>query len=386
VGESEESLTREVRVVLTLSDGVLIREHAESVKSLAGFQTGNGGTLGLEVVSEVLNIDDESLDTFNQGHLEVGVLALEVVTGGLGTLNEGLPVVLHGGLGVDLVLVHDVGEVGVDQGVHVVDGLELEINLGLLLSDFLKGRHNTTEGVNVFDGLIDLKLDLLDLVSQVFEESLGLLVKVTGESILPGIDPAFKASLDVFGLEREGANLVGSVDVEDLLQDAVEFLKLLLEVLQLWVVLIEELEGLIRALIPQPRVLLKAGEEVVDLVLGSLDGTGEEEDDLNDFLILSNPVVEGLALIFGLVLLVPVLDLLGGLEHVGGSSVNSRLDLFEGWLEHRLTTLKMHVYLEEGLQDLLGGVPAAANTLFHLVEGVLGSVEQGLVHGPIVVF
>jgi hypothetical protein len=70
---------------------------------------------------------------------------------------------------------------------------------------------------------------------------------------------------------------------------------------------------------------------------------------------------------------------------VGGSSVNGRLDLFEGRLQDRLVVLKVHVDLEEGLQDLLGGVPAAANSLLHLVEGVLGGVEQGLVHGPVIV-
>jgi hypothetical protein len=57
--------------------------------------------------------------------------------------------------------------------------------------------------------------------------------------------------------------------------------------------------------------LLERGEEFVDLILGTLDGTGKEQNDLDDFLILGNPVVEGFTLIFGLIFLIPVLNLLG---------------------------------------------------------------------------
>jgi hypothetical protein len=75
--------------------------------------------------------------------------------------------------------------------------------------------------------------------------------------------------------------------------------------------------------------LLEGGKELIDLVLGALDGTSKEQDNLDDFLVLSDPVVEGLTLIFGLVLLIPVLDFLSRLQHVGGSSVNGRLHFLQ---------------------------------------------------------
>lgn len=200
-------------------------------------------------------------------------------------------------------------------------------------------------------------------------------MKVTRVSVLPGVDPALKASLYAVSLERKSTNLVLVLNIHDRLQDAVEVLELFFEVLELRVVLVEELESLVSTPGPKPRVGCKALEELVDLVLGALDGTSQEQDDLNDLLVLGNPVVEGLTLLLRLVLLVPVLHFLGALEHMGSSTVNSGLHLLKRWLEHRLATLKVHVHFEEGLQDLLGGVPTATDTFLHLIKRVLGSVE-----------
>jgi len=115
-------------------------------------------------------------------------------------------------------------------------------------------------------------------------------------------------------------------------------------------------------LLPEPVVSLKAVKEFLDVVLGALDGTGQEKNDLNDFLILSNPVVEWLSLVLRDILLVPVLNTLGGLEHVTGSSVDSTLHFLKGRLELAVVTLKVYINLEEGLKDLLRGVSSAANS------------------------
>jgi len=45
----------------------------------------------------------------------------------------------------------------------------------------------------------------------------------------------------------------------------------------------------------------------------------------------------------------------------------------------------VNVHLEEGLQDLFGGIAATTNSFLHLVEGVLGGVEESLIHRPVVV-
>lgn len=70
---------------------------------------------------------------------------------------------------------------------------------------------------------------------------------------------------------------------------------------------------------------------------------------------------------------------------MGGGTVNGRLHLDEGRVQDRVVSIKTNLHFEEGLEDLLGEVAATANTLFHLVERVLGGVEEGLVHGPRVV-
>lgn len=46
----------------------------------------------------------------------------------------------------------------------------------------------------------------------------------------------------------------------------------------------------------------------------------------------------------------------------------------------------MHIHLEEWLQDLFGCVSATTNAFLHLVERVFRGVQQGLIHGPGVVF
>jgi hypothetical protein len=65
-------------------------------------------------VSEFFDINDKGFDTLNQVHLEVSLLALKFITGAFGLRNKEVPVVLHGSLLVNLILVHDVGEVGID--------------------------------------------------------------------------------------------------------------------------------------------------------------------------------------------------------------------------------------------------------------------------------
>jgi len=73
---------------------------------------------------------------------------------------------------------------------------------------------------------------------------------------------------------------------------------------------------------------------------------------------------------------------------VTGGHVNGSLDFLKSGLENAGVSLKVNIDLEEGLGgDLLGRATVATTTdaLLHLVERVLGGVEEGLVHGPVVV-
>lgn len=59
---------------------------------------------------------------------------------------------------------------------------------------------------------------------------------------------------------------------------------------------------------------------------------------------------------------------------MGSSTVDGALDLLKSWLKVADVTLKVHIDLEEGLEDLLRGISATANSLLHLIQRVLGGV------------
>ena len=107
------------------------------------------------------------------------------------------------------------------------------------------------------------------------------------------------------------------------------------------VVLVEDLEGILRLAVPQPGVFSRGVEDFADVVLGALDGTSQPENNLNDFLVLGNPVVEGLTFILRLVLLVPVLNLLGRFQNVRGSTLDGRLNLLGVRLEGAVSFNKL---------------------------------------------
>ena len=121
-----------------------------------------------------------------------------------------------------------------------------------------------------------------------------------------------------------------------------------------------------------------------------MDGTGQKKNNLDDFFILGNPVIEWLSELLWLVFLIPVLDVLGGFQDVGSGSVNGRLHISKVWLEGAVSfssdsSVKMDINLEEWLQDLLWHVSSSTNSFFHLIERIFGGVKKSLIHGPIVV-
>jgi len=185
MGKTEESLSSEVRVVSSLSDLVVLREHLKSVKSFSWLKTTDSWSVLFEVASENLDITLQVVDSDDEALLEVGLLSLKVVSDSLRSLNELVPSLLNDGLGVNLVLLHFSWKVGLEQVVHFSDWSELELNLRLLLSDVFQCVHNVSERVNVLNWFLNLKLDLLDLFSQVVKLDLCLVVKHLGVGIFP---------------------------------------------------------------------------------------------------------------------------------------------------------------------------------------------------------
>lgn len=187
----------------------------------------------------------------------------------------------------------------------------MDFDFGFLLSDFLKSVHNVTKGVDILSWFLNLEFDLLDFIGEMLEHGTGSLVEILGVSIFPLLDPLFETGLDILSFEAESTDLVEAWDLSDFSLEASEFSELLLEVLKLRVGVVEFLKSLIDLSLPEPVVLLEALKELDNVVLGSLDRTGKEKDNLNDFLILSNPVIEWLSILLWLILLVPVLDIFG---------------------------------------------------------------------------
>ena len=169
--------------------------------------------------------------------------------------------------------------------------------------------------------------------------------------------------------------------------EGLKLLELVLVVLELGVALVEVLQVIIHVGVPQERVLVEVGLEADNLVASALDRARQQQDDLDDFLVAGDPGVEGLALLLSEVFLVPVLDFLGALEHGGSSLVDRPLHIGERRLQAGDVTIKENLHFEEGLEAtvLFGAGAAAADALLHLVQRELGSVEESLVHGPVVV-
>jgi len=116
-----------------------------------------------------------------------------------------------------------------------------------------------------------------------------------------------------------------------------------------------------------------------------LDGTCQKKDNLYNFLILSDPVIEWLSKLFWLVLLVPILNILSRLQNMTSSSIDSVLDLLKRWLESASISLEMYIDLEEWLEDLLRHVSSSTNSLFHLIKRIFSGMEKSLIHGPVIV-
>src|SRR5690606_24887154 len=124
-------------------------------------------------------------------------------------------------------------------------------------------------------------------------------------------NPSLEAILDRFSLKGQGTNLMVVINLVDLILEVNEFLEFLFEIFELRVLGVESLKALVNFLFPKPVILLERVKEFLDVVLGTLDGTCKQKDNLDDFLILSNPIVEWFSLILRLILLVPVLNVLG---------------------------------------------------------------------------
>jgi len=177
-----------------------------------------------------------------------------------------------------------------------------------------------------------------------------------------------------------------SWDSRNFFLKAREFSKFLFKVLKLRIGGIELLQVLIDFSLPEPIKLFKGLKESFDVVLGTLNRTCKKQNNLDDFLILGNPVIEWFSIFFWLILLIPVLNMLGWFKHMTCSSINGTLDFFKRWLQCAGVSYKSYIDLEEWLQNLLWHISSSTNSLFHLVQRIFGCMKKCLIHWPIVIF
>jgi hypothetical protein len=333
--KTEESLTSIVRDVLSLSDLILLRLHLKSVQSFFWLDTWNHRTLLIKVLSEKDNVVDKDSNTGDKSLFELRLLTLKIVSHLNRLLNKLFPILVDDGRWilvsflVDLIVI----QVVLKQVVHFNDRSEFNLNSRLLLSDFIKSVHHITERINILCRFLDLQFNVLDFFSELVNVGLGLLQKIFSISIFPLNDPLLESSLNVVSFQAQGTNLMMDHNEVDFILTLNELKELLLEIFKLRLFLVELSKFFVDLVFPEPVELLEALKELVNIVLSSLNGTGKKKDDLNNFLILGNPIVEWFSLVLRLILLVPVLNVLGGFKNVGSSSVNSTLDFFKGWLQ-----------------------------------------------------
>jgi hypothetical protein len=155
--------------------------------------------------------------------------------------------------------------------------------------------HDVSKTINIPDWLFNLQSDLFDIISQILKHGLGSLMEILGVSLFPELDPLLKTNLGVFSLETQSTDLMNTFDDINLILILGVLDKFVFEIFKLRVCLVERSEVIVNLSLPKPVELIKVTEESIDIILCSLDRTCKEKNNLNNFFILSNPVIEWLS-------------------------------------------------------------------------------------------
>lgn len=94
------------------------------------------------------------------------MLLLELLLADFSGLDQAVPVVLKHRSLIALVLVVLDPSVVVENGVHVLDGVQLHLDFGLILTDAFEGLHHGLETVDVVDLVLETVVKHLGLLSQ----------------------------------------------------------------------------------------------------------------------------------------------------------------------------------------------------------------------------
>lgn len=169
--------------------------------------------------------------------------------------------------------------------------------------------------------------------------------------VLPVLSLRFQGLAEIFGLEFDSPDQVRVADLIDFFFEVSELLQLIFVVLESGVLLGELSDGVLDVAQPEPFELLESGQEFVDLVLGSLDGTSQQKNDFHDFLVLGNHFVEtSLLVVVGFGLL-PIEEFLGASKYCSCGLIDGSLDFFLRRVQLDFHQVQLEVNFEERFGD-----------------------------------
>lgn len=147
-----------IRLELSIADVVLFSEHFKLVDCFFRL-AGNlrvVGTVLVKALFEFFNINNEGADVCNQLLFEFSLVNVNLSSLLFGCCYKFFPVRFKFLDFIVLFLVKHVCILIIEKSVHVLDGLGLEREVGLLLANFFKGLHDATESIYIWHMLVNL--------------------------------------------------------------------------------------------------------------------------------------------------------------------------------------------------------------------------------------
>ena len=385
--QREERLAVAEELALAVADVVLVLEAAQALLRLAGRDALDHGPVLDVVRAEGAHVRLEVLDVLEQLLAEARLQRGNVLGRLLGLVAQLHPVRAQHGARVHLVLVHvALGQVHLEQQVHLHDGVDLQVDGGLAVADLVQHVHEVLDRVDRVRLAVELVERRLEVLGQVHEVRRGRLVQVVAVLHLPLRVELAQLALDGRGVERERANVVHEVHARDLVVDLRELGQLALVVVDDRVLLHELLVDGVRVALPHPLEALEGLEEGLHLHLRAAHGARQQQHDAHDLEVVRDLGEEGRAVVLGQVALAPVEEVLARAQHGRGALVDGALHLLERRAQPHARRDELHLELEEGPlrveEDARG---ARGDALLERVERVLGAALQRRVHEVVVV-
>eukprot|EP00968_Pinguiococcus_pyrenoidosus_P007308 scaffold486_cov254-Pinguiococcus_pyrenoidosus.AAC.1 len=388
--QGEQLFAAAVELVLLLAQEELFLEALEALVGLSGVDASGARPVVQELLAEHHDVLGEVLDVAQQVPLEGVLRQTELGGAAPGLLDQALPVGAQNGLLVDLLLRHEaLGQVEIQQAIHVHHRLDLHVDARLALADLLEQRHDPAQRVQVVDLVVQLPGGGADVLGELLQLLARLDVQVVAELELPLVGVLLELLLEVVGVEAEGADVVDAVDGVDLALHVSKVPQPTFVILQRRPLVQERLVRLVLVVLPDPVILGERLQVLAHRVADALHTARKQQCHTHDLDILRDALEErslwprgGARGAAG----VPVLHRLEAPEDRLRRLVDALLDAVQGRVEHDLGRRQMDVHLEEGhLKEEEARAGAGADAALQRVHGGLAAVQQRLIDEVVVV-